>query len=71
VEFLEKSAALDPANKLTQLFLAEALADQKSRGRAAVILKGLVADFADPHFAVEDAAVQQEAKRLLVEWGQR
>ncbi len=71
VAFLEKSAALDPSDKLTQLFLAEALADQKSRGRAAVILKGLVADFVDPLYAVEDAAVQQEAKRLLMEWGQK
>lgn len=71
VKFLDMSAAADPQNKLTQLFLAEALADTKGRGRAAVILKGIVADFADPHFAVEDAAVQEEAKQLLQEWGQR
>ncbi|HEY0591915.1 MAG TPA: hypothetical protein VGF40_09115 [Thermoanaerobaculia bacterium] len=71
VKFLEKSAALDPKNKLTQLFLAEALADHKSRGRAAVILRGIIADFNDPLYAVEDAAVQQEARRLLAEWGPR
>lgn len=71
VRFLETSAALDPKNKLTQLFLAEALADHKSRGRAAVVLKAVIADFVDPLYAVEDAAVQQEARRLLVAWGQR
>jgi hypothetical protein len=71
VRFLEKSAALDPENKLTQLFLAEALADHKSRGRATVILRGIVADFVDPLYAVEDAAVKEEAKLRLMEWGQR
>jgi len=71
VKYLEQSAALDPEDKLTQLFLAEALADHKSRGRAAIILRSLISDFVDPHFAVEDAAIQEEAKERLAEWGQR
>jgi tetratricopeptide (TPR) repeat protein len=65
VKFLEQSAALGPEDKLTQLFLAEALADRSERMRAAAILRALIGDFVDPFYAVEDAAIQDEARRLL------
>ncbi len=68
VQYLEQSLALDPVDKLTQLFLAEALADSKSRGRAAEILRSLGPAPIDPLFAVEDAAVQDEARKLLASW---
>jgi tetratricopeptide (TPR) repeat protein len=71
VKFLEQSAAIDPHNKLTQLFLAEALADQKKKDRAAAILRSIVAARPDASVAVEDASAQDEARALLETWGRR
>jgi hypothetical protein len=68
VRFLEQSAALDPDNKLTQLFLAEALADEKKKEHAVAILRSIATAPVDPGFAVEEASVRDDARKLLAAW---
>lgn len=71
VKLLDQSLRQDPANKLTKVFLAEAIADQdsKARPRAVEMLREVIAAPADPAFAVEDADAAARAKRLLSAWG--
>ena len=71
VRFLEESRKYDPANKLTAVFLAEALVsnDSSSKPRAIQLLREAIAAPVDPKFAVEDAAAIADAKALLRKWG--
>lgn len=69
--FLEQSLELDPTNKLTKVFLAEALAatgDQR-KARAVALLREVASARIDPAWAVEDAAAIADAKALLASWG--
>lgn len=68
VKYLRESLAHDPKNKLTKLFLAEALASS-SRGEALRLLREIITSPNDPAFAVEDAAAQRDARALLVKLG--
>jgi tetratricopeptide (TPR) repeat protein len=71
VRFLNESLKLDPTNKLTKLFLAEALVDEKSSSapRAIAILREVIATPGDDSLAVENAGAQDEARALLKKWG--
>jgi hypothetical protein len=70
VRFLEQSLSLDPSNKLTMLFLAEALAssDSSKKPRAAELLNRVINEPVHAAFRVEDAAAIEDARRLLAKW---
>ena len=71
VRFLNESLKIDPANKITKVFLAEAMVNNDSRtGRTAVaMLREVVKAPNDPNFEVEDAAASADAQALLRKWG--
>ncbi|HEY0157211.1 MAG TPA: hypothetical protein VGF28_08005 [Thermoanaerobaculia bacterium] len=71
LRFLEESRKHDPANKLTVLFLAEAMVsnDANAKPRAVQMLRTIVAAPNDPAYLVEDAAAVADAKALLKKWG--
>lgn len=70
VRFLTESNKADPTNKITRVFLAEALVsnDSDNKARAVQMLKDVVSSPNDPNFAVEDAAAQDDARALLNKW---
>ncbi|MDQ1446998.1 MAG: hypothetical protein QOI20_3462, partial [Acidimicrobiaceae bacterium] len=67
VRFLNESLRLAPGNKLTLVFLAEAMVsdDSSTKPKAIQMLRGVVAAPNDPKYAVEDAAANEDAKALL------
>jgi tetratricopeptide (TPR) repeat protein len=71
VKFLEESLRHDPENKLTLVFLAEALVsnDAKSKPRAIQLLRTATTTPLHPEYEVEDAAAMDDAKALLRKWG--
>jgi tetratricopeptide (TPR) repeat protein len=71
VRFLKESYAIDPTNKITRVFLAEAMEseDSKSRPEAIRILREVIGTPNDPEYEVENAQAQEDAKALLREWG--
>ena len=73
VRFLTESSSLDPANKLTLLFLAEAMVahDASSKPRAVELLNRAINEPIDRDYPVEDAAAQAEARRVLASWRTR
>jgi tetratricopeptide (TPR) repeat protein len=73
VRFLTESSTYDPQNKLTLLFLAEAMAanDAKAKPRAVEILRRVLATPPHPDYPVEEAAAQEDARRVLTAWGIR
>ncbi len=70
VKFLKQSLAQDPSNKLTKVFLAEAMVavSGTAKPQAIEMLKEVLASPADPAHAVEHAAAQDEARELLDSW---
>ena len=70
LRFLNESLKADPDNKLTMLFLAEAMVanDSSTKGRAKQILHGVVNNPNHPQYPVEDAAAVDDAKALLAKW---
>jgi hypothetical protein len=70
VRFLTDSNRVDPTNKITRVFLAEALVsnDSDNKPRAVQMLKDVISSPNDPSFAVEDAAAQDDARALLAKW---
>jgi hypothetical protein len=70
LRFLGKSLKVDPKNKITQVFLAEAMmsADSKRKKEAVAILRDVVAAPLHPDFLVEDAAAVADARALLKSW---
>ena len=73
VRFLNESVSHDPANKLTLLFLAEAMVahDASSKKEAVELLNRVIHTAVDPAYAVEDAAAQADARRILESWRTR
>jgi tetratricopeptide (TPR) repeat protein len=71
VRFLRESNKIDPANKITRVFLAGALVsnDSKSGPEAIRILREVINSPNDPNYEVEDARAQEDAKELLRQWG--
>lgn len=71
VRFLNESLKIDPANKITRTFLAEAMVDRDSdnKPQAIQILKEVVAAPNPPDYEVEQAAASEDARALLKKWG--
>jgi tetratricopeptide (TPR) repeat protein len=71
VKFLEESLRRDPTNKVTLVFLAEALVsnDSSSKKRAIELLRSVVNTPVHPEYVVEDAAAIDDARVLLKKWG--
>jgi hypothetical protein len=63
--------AHEPGDKLTKVFLAEALvSDSSSNKKEAIeLLRSVISTPNDPAFAVEHAAAQSDARKLLADWG--
>jgi tetratricopeptide (TPR) repeat protein len=71
VKYLRESLKYDPANKITIVFLAEAMVDENSdtKPQAIKMLRDTIAAPADPEFVVEQEAAASDAKDLLKKWG--
>jgi tetratricopeptide (TPR) repeat protein len=71
VRFLNESYKLDPTNKITRVFLADAMVsnDSKSAPEAIRILREVINSPNDPNYEVENAQAQEDAKALLRQWG--
>ncbi|MGZ4810215.1 MAG: hypothetical protein ACXV7D_12895 [Thermoanaerobaculia bacterium] len=71
VKFLNESLQIDPTNKITKVFLAEAMVENNSdtKPQAVQMLKDVVAAPDDPAFEVEQAAATDDARALLKKWG--
>jgi tetratricopeptide (TPR) repeat protein len=71
VKFLNESLKIDPANKITKVFLAEAMVDNNSdtKPQAVQMLKELISTPNDPNYEVEQSAAVDEARALLKKWG--
>jgi tetratricopeptide (TPR) repeat protein len=70
VRFLNESLKIDPANKITKVFLAEAMVSNDSRNKAAAIalLREVVNAPNAPAYEVEEAAATADAQALLKKW---
>lgn len=73
LRFLRESAAHDPSNKLTLLFLAEALVanDSTTKPQAVELLRRVLREAPHADYVVEDLAAQKDARALLTMWGVR
>jgi len=71
VKFLNESLKADPANKITMVFLAEAMVNNNSdtRPQAVQMLKNAIAAPVDQNYLVEQTAALNDAKNLLRKWG--
>lgn len=71
LKFLRESLSHDPTNKLTILFLAEAMVshDAKTKPEAIRMLRNAIDDPLHNDYLVEDAAAVADAKALLKKWG--
>lgn len=71
LKFLRESLAHDRTNKLTILFLAEAMVsnDAKTKPEAIRMLRNAIDDPLHAEYVVEDAAAVVDAKALLKKWG--
>jgi len=71
IRFLNESLKIDPTNKITLVFLAEAMVDNDSDTKPQAIksLRDLLTTPNDPAYEVEQAAAQDDARALLKEWG--
>ena len=70
VRFLNESLKIDPPNKITKVFLAEAMVSQDSdtRPAAIAILRDVVKAPNDSNYEVEQAAATDDAQALLKKW---
>jgi tetratricopeptide (TPR) repeat protein len=71
VRFLEEALKVDPSNKITLVFLAEAMVDNDgaTKAKAVQMLKGVIQSPNDPQYEVEQAQAQDDARALLKKWG--
>lgn len=71
VRYLKQALSHDPRNKLTKVFLAEAMvaADGKSRNQAVQMLREVIQSPNDPEYVVENVSAQNDARELLDRWG--
>jgi len=70
VKFLAESYKIDPSNKITGTFYAEAMVNNDSSTKQAAIkmLEGIVAAPNNPEFEVEQAEATENARALLKKW---
>jgi len=71
VKFLSQSLAQDPANKITRVFLAEAMVadEKKTKPQAVEMLRQVLNTPNDPDYVVEQSGAQDDARELLKSWG--
>jgi len=71
VRLLNESLKVDPMNKITRVFLAEAMVnnDGNTKPQAKQMLKDVVNSPNDPNYEVEQSAAQEDARALLKKWG--
>jgi tetratricopeptide (TPR) repeat protein len=71
VKFLNDALRIDPTNKVTRVFLAEAMVDNNSdtKPQAVQMLHELISSANNPEYEVEQAAAQDDARALLKKWG--
>jgi tetratricopeptide (TPR) repeat protein len=71
VKYLNESLKIDPANKITKVFLAEAMVDNDSDTKPAAtqMLRDVVNAPNAADFEVEWAAATNDARALLRKWG--
>jgi tetratricopeptide (TPR) repeat protein len=67
VRFLRESYKLDPTNKITRVFLTDALVSNSSKNapEAIRILQDVINSPNDPNYEVESAKAQEDAKAML------
>ena len=70
VRFLRESLKFDAKNKITLVFLAEAMvsAGSATKQQAVTMLQEIVTAPIDPNYSVEDAAAVADARALLAKW---
>ena len=73
VKYLSQSLAQDPTNKVTKVFLAEAMvaAEKSSKVKAVQMLREVISEPNDPSYAAEHTGAQEDARALLKQWGER
>lgn len=71
VRLLNESLRVDPTNKITRVFLAEAMVDNDSdtAPQAVQILREVISSPNNMEFEVEQAAAVDDARTLLRKWG--
>lgn len=71
VRFLNESLKLDPTNKITKVFLAEAMVsnDSDTKPQAVQLLRECLTAPNPPEYEVEQAAATEDARALLKKWG--
>jgi hypothetical protein len=71
VRFLNESLKIDPTNKITKVFLAEAMVSNNSdtKPQAMQMLKECLTAPNPPEYEVEQAAATEDARALLKKWG--
>ncbi len=71
IRFLNESLKIDPTNKITRVFLAEAMVSENSdtKPQQIQVLREVVATPNNPEYEVEQAAAQDDARALLKKWG--
>ena len=71
VRFLNESLKVDPSNKITKVFLAEAMVsyDSDTKPQAMQMLKECLTAPNPPEYEVEQAAATEDARTLLKKWG--
>jgi tetratricopeptide (TPR) repeat protein len=71
VKFLNDSLKIDPNNKITMVFLAEAMVANNSdtKPQAVQMLRNAVTAPVDQNYVVEQTAALNDAKNLLKRWG--
>lgn len=71
VKFLNESLKVDPTNKITIVFLAEAMVanDSDTKPQAVQMLKNAVTAPVDQNYVVEQTAALNDVKNLLRRWG--
>ena len=72
VKFLRESLEQDPRNKLTKVFLAEAMVAERASAQpdAVRVLRDVMHARNDPEWEVEDAAATEDARAMLRDWGE-
>jgi tetratricopeptide (TPR) repeat protein len=70
VKFLNDAVRIDPTNKVTRVFLAEAMVNNNSdtKPQAVQMLRELISSPNNPEYEVEQAAAQDDARALLKKW---
>jgi len=70
VRYLNESLKIDPTNKITKVFLAEAMVsnDSDTKPQAMQMLQQVVAAPNPPEYEVEQAAATEDAQALLKKW---